>query len=146
MRLGGVPQRKACCDRHTNPALREVSIQPLELPRTRDHVEGLHAERASLRGHRLDAVRVHHASTGPYEVETPLKAIAPGEREHTIKSARGKPPQLIDRLSVPGIDHAMRAERSNETCGRGAGCGRDEARPTSRGELYRHRADSAGRA
>ena len=87
MRLGGFPQRIACCDRHTNPAVCEVPIQPLELPRTRDHVEGLHAERASLRGHRLDAVRVHDASAGPYEVETPLKAIAPGEREHTINRA-----------------------------------------------------------
>jgi hypothetical protein len=47
MRLGGFPQRIACCDRHTNPALREVPIQPLELPRTRDHVEGPHAERAT---------------------------------------------------------------------------------------------------
>src|SRR5258706_8091566 len=146
MRLGGLPQRKACRDRHTNPAVCEVPIQPLELPRTREHVEGLHAERASLRGHRIDAVGVHDASAGPYEVETPLKAIAPGEREHTIKSARGKLPQLIDRLSLPGIDHAMSAERSNETCGRGAGCGRDDVRPTLRGELYRHRADSAGRA
>ena len=61
MRLGGFPQRIACCDRHTNPAPREVPIQPCELPRTRDHVEGLHAECASLRGHRLDAVRVHDA-------------------------------------------------------------------------------------
>src|SRR6476660_4874306 len=146
MRLGGLPQRIACRDRHTNPAFREVSIQPLELPRTRDHVEGLHAERASLRGHRLDAVRVHDASAGPYEVETALKAIAPGEREHTIKSARGKPPQLIDRFSSAGIDHVMSAKRSNETCGRGAGCARDDARSALNGELHRHRADSAGGA
>ena len=89
MRLGGFPQRIACGDRHTNPALSEVPIQPLELPRTRDHVEGLCAERASLRGHRLDAVRVHDAAAGAYEVETPLKGISPGEREHTIESARG---------------------------------------------------------
>jgi hypothetical protein len=109
MRLGGFPQRIACCDRHTNPALREVPIQLFELPRTRDHVEGLRAERASLRGHRLDAVRVHDASAGPHEYETPLKAIAPGEREHRIKSARDKPPQLIDRFSSAGIDHAMSA-------------------------------------
>jgi hypothetical protein len=84
MRLGGFPQRIACRDRHTNPPVCQVPIQLLELPRTRDHVEGLHAERASLRGHRLDAVRVHDASAGPYEVETPLEAIAPGEREHAI--------------------------------------------------------------
>jgi hypothetical protein len=121
-----------------------VPIQPLELPRTRDQVEGPHAERASLRGHRLDAVRVHEASAGPYEVETPLKAIAPGEREHTIKSARGKPPQLIDRFSSAGIDHALSAKRTNETCGRGAGCGRDDVRPALRGELDRHGADSTG--
>jgi len=146
MRLGGFPQRIACCDRHTNPALGEVPIQPLELPRTRDHVEGLHAERASLRGHRLDAVRVHEASAGPYEVETPLEAIAPGEREHTINSARRKLPQLIDRSRLPGIDHAMRAERSKETRGRGAGCGRDDVRPALRGELHRHGADRTGRA
>src|SRR5258705_9202512 len=146
MRLGGFPQRIACCDRHTNPALREVLIQPLELPRTRDDVEGLHAERASLRGHRLDAVRVHEAAGGPYEVETPLKAMAPGEREHTIKSARGKPPQLIDRFSSARIDHALSAKRSNETCGRGTGCGRDDVRPALCGELYRHCADGTGRA
>src|SRR4029077_18004902 len=146
MRLGGLPQRIACRDRHTNPAVCEVRIQPLELPRTRDHVEGLHAERASLRGHWLDAVRVHDASAGPYEVETPLKAIAPGEREHTIKSARNELPQLIDRLSFPGIDHSTSAERSNETCGRGAGCGGDAAAPALRGKLSRHCADSTGRA
>src|SRR5712671_2681916 len=146
MRLGRFPQRVACGDRHTNPGLREVPIQPLELPRTRDHVEGLHAERASLRGHRFDAVRVRDASAGPYEVETSLKAIAPGEREHTIKAARGEPPQLIDRFSLAGIDHAMSAKRSNETCGRGAGCARDDECPALNGELYRHRADSAGRA
>src|SRR5258705_12503266 len=128
MRLGGLPQRIACRDRHTNPTVCEVPIQPLELPRTRDHVEGLHPERASLRGHRLDAVRVHDASAGPYEVETPLKAIASGERHHTIKSARGKPPQLIDRFSAAGIDDAMSAKRSNETCGRGPGCARDDVR------------------
>src|SRR5258705_9274498 len=116
MRLGGVPQRIACGDRHTNPAVREVPIQPLELPRTRDHVEGLHAERASLRGHRLDAVRVHDASAGPYDVQTSFKAITPGEREHAIKSARGKSPQLIDRFSSAGIDHAMSAKPSNKTC------------------------------
>src|SRR4029077_3272495 len=113
MRPGGFPQRIACCNRHTNAAVCEVPLQPLELPPTCGHVEGLHAERASLRGHRLDAVRVHDASAGPYEVETPPKAIAPGEREHTIKSARGKPPQLIDRFSAAGIDHAMSAQRSN---------------------------------
>src|SRR5258706_10044071 len=144
MCLGGLPQRIACRDRHTNPAVCEVPIQPLELPRARDHVEGLHAERASPRGHRFDAVRVNEASAGPYEVETPLKAIAPGEREHTIKSARRKLPQLIDRLSVPGVDHALSAESSNETCGRRAGCGRDDMRPALRGELHRHGADSTG--
>jgi hypothetical protein len=90
--------------------------------------------------------RSRKASAGPYEVETPLEAIAPGEREHTIKSARGKPPQLIDRFSSAGIDHAMSAKRSNETSGRGAGCARDDARPALNGELHRHRADSAGRA
>src|SRR5260221_8449261 len=110
MRLGGFPQRIACGDRHTNPALREVPIQPLELPRTRDHVEGLHAERASLRGHRLDAVPEREASARPYEVETPLKAIAPAERQHTIKSARGKPPQLIDRISSAGMEHTVEAK------------------------------------
>src|SRR6185295_9194234 len=138
MRLGGFPQRIACCDRHTNPALGEVPIQPLELPRTRDHVEGLHAERAALRGHRLDAVRVHDAAAGAYEVETPLKGISPGEREHTIESARGKPPQLISRFSSAGIDHVMSAKHSNETSGRGAGCARDYARPALNGELHRH--------
>ena len=137
MRLGGFPQRIACCDRHTNPALREVPIQLFELPRTRDHVEGLRAERASLRGHRLDTVRVHDASAGPYEVETPLKAIAPGEREHRIKSARDKPPQLIDRFSSAGIDHAMSAKHSNETCGRGPGCARDDPRPALNGDGHR---------
>src|SRR6266478_1795189 len=146
MRLGGFPQRIACGDRHTNPPPRKVPIQPRELPRTRDHVEGLHVERASFQWHRFDAVRVRDASAGPYEVETSLKAIAPGEREHTIKSARGKPPQLIDRFSSAGIDHAMSAKRSNETCGRGAGCARDDARPALNGELHRHRADGAGRA
>src|SRR6185295_12734585 len=109
MRLRRLPQRIACCNRYTNGALCEVPIQPLKLPRARDHVEGLHAERASPRGHRFDAVRVNEASAESYEVETPLKAIAPGEREHTIKSARGKLPQLIDRLSVPGVDHALSA-------------------------------------
>src|SRR6185295_7946185 len=98
MRLRRLPQRIACRNRNTNAALCEVPIQPLELPRARDRVEGLHAERASPRGHRFDAVRVNDASAGPYEVETPLKAIAPGEREHTIKPARRKLPQLIDRL------------------------------------------------
>src|SRR5258708_21614334 len=112
MRLGGLPQRIACRDRDKNPGVCEVPIQPLELPRTRDHVEGLHAERASLRGHRLDAVRVHDAAAGPYEVETPLKAIAPGEREHTIKAAPGEPPHLIDRFSLAALDHAMSAKRS----------------------------------
>jgi hypothetical protein len=145
MRLGGFPQRIACGDRHTNPALREVPIQPLELPRVRDHVEGLHAERASLRGHGLDAVRVHEASARPYEVETPLKAITPGERKHAIKSVRDKISKLIDRFSSAGIDHALSAQRSNETCSRGAGCGRDDVRPALRGELHRHAADSAGR-
>src|ERR1700747_3758260 len=110
MRLGGFPQRIACRDRHTNPTVCEVPIQPLELPRTCDHVEGLHAERASPRGRRLDAVRVHEAPAGPYQDEPPLKAIAPGEREHTIKSARGKLPQLIDRLGVSGVDDALSAE------------------------------------
>jgi hypothetical protein len=81
---------------------------------------------------------VHEASAGPHEVETPLKAVAPGEREHTIKSARGKPPQLIDRFSSAGIDHALSAKRSNETCGRGAGCGRDDVLPALGGELHRH--------
>src|SRR6185295_10812554 len=119
-------------DRHANPAVCEVPIQPRELSRTRDHVEGLHAERASPRGHRLDAVRVRDASAGPYEVETPLEAIAPGEREHTIKSLRRKLPELIDRSRLPGIDDAMRAERSHETRGRRAGCRRDDVRPALR--------------
>jgi hypothetical protein len=40
----------------------------------------------------------------------------------------------------------MSAERSNETCGGGSGCGRDDLRPALRGELHRHGANSTGRA
>jgi len=82
MRLGGFPQRIACCDRHTNPALREVPIQPLELPRTRDHVEGPHAERASpfegtgsmplgYRHAMFDASRSAGSGSGIIKISTP---------------------------------------------------------------------------
>src|SRR5260221_2373645 len=40
----------------------------------------------------------------------------------------------------------MSAERSNETCGGSAGCGRDDVRPALGSELHRHGADSTGRA
>src|SRR6187200_214593 len=72
MRLGGFPQRIARCDRHPNLAVAEVTIQLVEFPRTRDRVEGTHAERAPLHGHRSDAVRVPDPSLGPHEVQTPL--------------------------------------------------------------------------
>ena len=103
MRLGGFPQRIACCDRHTNPALREVPIQPLELPRTRDHVEGLHAERASLRGHRLDAVRV---TTRPPAVRS--RDTAQGHRPRRARAhdqvrSRGELPAVERSLQCSGI-------------------------------------------
>ena len=73
------------------------------------------------------------------------RLIASGERKHTIQSAGRELPELIDRCSSPRVDHTMSAERSDQTCGRGAGCGRDDVRPALNGELNRHRADGTRR-
>ena len=76
MRLSGFPQRIARRDRHANPAVAEVAIQLVEFTRIRHRVEGMHAERGPLHGNGFDAVRVHDASLGPHEVETPLQLAA----------------------------------------------------------------------
>ena len=46
---------------------------------------------------------------------------------------------------TPGVDHTMSAELSDQTRGRGAGCGGDDVGPALNGELNGHRADGTGR-
>src|SRR4029453_3161060 len=75
MRLGGFPQRIARRDRHAGPAMAEVAIQLVELTRIRDRVEGMHAERASVHGNRVDTVRVDEASLGPLKVRPPFRSV-----------------------------------------------------------------------
>jgi hypothetical protein len=146
MRLRGFAQRVARRDRHTNPAVRQVTTQLVEFARIRDRVERSNAERRPLHGNRFDAVRVRDASPGPHEVEAALEFGASGERKHTVQSVGGERPELLDRCGTPRVDHAVGAEPSHETGRRGARCSRDDMRPASNGELNRHRADSARRA
>ena len=145
MRLGGLPQRIGCRDRHANPALAEVTIQLVEFTRIRDRIEGTHAERGPLQGNGLNAVRVHDASLGSHEVEAPLELVASGERKHPIQSAGRELPELLDGCRTPRVDHAMSAELSDQTGGHGAGCGRDDVGPLLNRELNCHRADGARR-
>jgi len=86
MRLSGLPQRIACRDRHPNPVLSEVTVQLFEFTRTRDGIEGTHAERGPLVGNRIDPVRVDDAALGPQEVETPLEGN-PSPTEYEIPQA-----------------------------------------------------------
>ena len=96
MRLSGLPQRIACRDRHPNPVLSEVTVQLLEFTRTRDGIEGTHAERGPLVGNRIDPVRVDDAALGPQEVETPLELLASGKRKHAIQSVGRELPELLE--------------------------------------------------
>ena len=146
MRLGSLSERIARRDRHANLVVAEVTIQLLEFMPIRDRIEGTHPERAPLHRNRFDAVRVHDASFGSHEVETPLELAASGERQHTIQPAGRQLPQLIDGIRTPCVDHAMSAELSNQTCRRGAGCRCDHVRPALNGKLNRHRSDRTGRA
>jgi hypothetical protein len=141
MRLGGFPQRIARRDRHADPAMAEVTIQLVELTRIRDRVEGMHAERASVHGNRVDTVRVDEAPLGPYEVETPLELVASGQRKHTIQSVGRELPEAIGGFGTPSIDHPMSAEFSDQACRRSAGRCCDNVSPALNGELNRHRAD-----
>jgi len=143
VRLSGFPQRIARCDRHAGSTAAEMTIQLVEFTRVRDRIEGTHAEGAPLHGNRFDAVRVHDASPGAHEVETPFELVAAGERQHSIQSIGRELPELLNGGRTPRVDHTIGTERSDQTGRRGAGCGRDDAGPSLNGKLNRHRADGA---
>src|SRR4029079_4584006 len=120
MRLSGFPQRIARRDRHANSAVAEVTIQLVEFTRIRDRIEGTYAERGPRLGNGFDAVRVHDASLGPHEVETPLELLASGERQYPIESVGRERPELFDGCRTPRVYHTVGAELSDQAGRRGA--------------------------
>ena len=145
MRQGGFRQRIARRNRHANFAVAEVTIELVELTRTRNRIEGTHAKRAPLHRNRFDAVRVHDASLGPHEVETSLELVASGEREHAIQAIGRECPESIDGFCTPRVDHTMSPELSDEACRRGAGRRGDDVSSALSGELNGHGANRSRR-
>jgi hypothetical protein len=79
-----------------NLAAAEMTIQLVEFARTRDRIESTYAERAPLRGHGFDTVRMRDASLAPDEVQTSLEVVATSQGEHGIQSIRRELPELIE--------------------------------------------------
>jgi hypothetical protein len=144
--LSCLRKRIRCSDRHADTSPAEAAIQFGKLPRFGYSIEAVHMQARAMSRHRLNAIRVHDASSRSHEIKASFELVTACKRKNGIDARVRGGPQLIGSPFVSCIDDLVRTERADETSCGFARCSGKHASANLRCKLDCHCADCAGGA